>query len=258
MKNDYASRVTSHASLLSPHMRFRLAWFCFLTHVLALGAMLLVIQPGLLVGTEVSRREFIAAHAMAWQIGWVIWMPASLGLVLLFLAWADTLERVKTRHGASLLGVALCFAGVIVDWLNETMLAVLVPSLAAQATTDAFAASLFSWWERYYLATSLGLANGLYSAGGLVLSVLSFRTPGFPRWLAWFSTVAWVAALGISFFGVLGDRGGIFVASAIAFALFMPWILVLGYVWFKRKNPVGSTDAYGRLNEKIRSICSIR
>jgi hypothetical protein len=243
---DHESRITGHSppstTLGLPSLS--LAWFCFLTHVLALGAMLLVIQPGLLVGTEVSRREFIAAHAVAWQISWVIWMPASLGLVLLFLAWADTLERVKTRHpsplrsgdysGASLLGVALCFAGVIVDWLNETMLAALVPSLAAQATTDAFAASLLSWWERYYLATSLGLANGLYSLGGLVLSVLSFKTSGFPRWLAWFSTVAWVAALGISFFGVLGDRGGIFVASAIAFALFMPWILVLGYRWLRK------------------------
>ncbi len=196
--------------------------------------MLLVIQPGLLVGTEVSRREFIAAHAVAWQIGWVIWMPASLGLVLLFLAWADTLES-KTW---GMVGVALCFAGVIVDWLNETMLVALVPTLAAQAATDAFAASLFSWWERYYLATSLGLANGLYSVGGLVLSVLSFKTSGFPRWLAWFSTVSWVAALGISVFGVLGDRGGIFIVSAVAFALFMPWILVLGYGWLRKNRTV--------------------
>src|SRR6185436_4803558 len=86
-----------------------LAWFCFLTHVLALGAMLLVIQPGLLVGTEVSRREFIAAHAVAWQIGWVIWMPASLALVLLFLAWADSLEFKVWGY----LAVALCFAGAI-------------------------------------------------------------------------------------------------------------------------------------------------
>ena len=93
--------------LLPPRSRLILAWFCFLTHVLALGAMLLVIQPGLLVGTEVSRREFIAAHAIAWQIGWLLWMPASLGLVLLFLAWADTLEFKVW----GMVAVGLCFAG---------------------------------------------------------------------------------------------------------------------------------------------------
>jgi len=208
-----------------------LAWFCFLVHVLALGAMLFVIQPGLLVGTEASRREFIAAHATAWQIGWLIWMPASLALVLLFLAWADALEFKVW----GLVAVALCFAGAIVDWLDETMLVGIVPTLAARAASDLFAASLFSWWERYYLAASLGLANGLYSIGGLILSMLAFKTSGFPRWLAWLSAVTWAFSLAISFFGLLNNREGIFVTSTAAFASFMPWILVLGYAWLRQE-----------------------
>jgi hypothetical protein len=233
MKNDHASRVTRHSPLSTvlglPSLS--LAWFCFLIHALALGAMLFVIQPGLLVGTEASRREFIAAHAVAWQIGWLIWMPASLALVLLFLAWADSLEFKVW----GIVAVALCFAGAIVDWLDETMLVGLVPSLAAHAATDAFAASLFSWWERYYLVASLGLANGLYSIGGLSLSVLAFKTRGFPRWLAWLSSATWIASLAIIFLGLLGDRGGIFVTSVAAFALFMPWMLVLGYGWLRKE-----------------------
>lgn len=230
------SRVTSHASLPPSTVlglakrSLSLAWFCFLTHILALGAMLFVIQPGLLVGTEVSRREFIAAHAVAWQIGWVIWMPASLALVLLFLAWADSLEFKVWGY----LAVALCFAGAIVDWLDETILIGIVPTLAARAASEAFAASLFGWWERYYLVASVGLANGLYSLGGLILSALAFKMLGFPRWLAWLSALVWVFSLAMSFFGIWDDRGGIFIVSAVAFTLFMPWILALGYMWLKK------------------------
>ena len=232
MKNDHESRITRHSppSTVLGLPSLSLAWFCFLVHALALGAMLFVIQPGLLMGTEVARREFIAAHPVAWQIGWLIWMPASLALVLLFLAWADTLEFKVW----GMMAVALCFAGAIVDWLDETLLVGLVPTLAARAASEAFAASLFGWWERYYLVASLGLANGLYSVGGLLLSVLAFKTHGFPRWLAWLSAVTWAFSLAISFFGLLNDRGGIFVVSAVAFALFMPWILVLGYVWLSK------------------------
>jgi uncharacterized protein YqjF (DUF2071 family) len=214
-------------SLLSRRTRLALAWFCFIIHVLAVAVMILSLQYGLLLGTAASRRATILALGPLWQLGWFVWMLASLALVLLFIAWADTLEYKVWGY----LAAALCLAGATIDWLDETLLAGVIPGLAA---TDP--SGLFELWEHSYRFVSIGLANGLYTVGGLLLTGLAFKTPGYPRWLAWLGVPVWGFSVLLSAFGFLDVPPGIILASAGIFVFFLPWTLLLGFGWLQKSN----------------------
>ncbi len=217
-------------NFFSRRTRLAIAWFAFSIHVIALAAMLFVLQFGLLLGTTASRLAFITTHVLFWQIGWLGWMLATLSLVLIFLASADVLA-----HKAwGIFAVALCLAGATIDWLNETILIGVIPSLAARAVADSFWLNIFSLWEQYYRVVSIGLANGLYTVGGIILGALAFKTRAFPRWLAWLAVPMWSCSIALSAFGLANDVVGITLASALIFLIFLPWLLLLAYGWLQK------------------------
>jgi hypothetical protein len=214
-------------SFFSRRTRLAIAWFSFSIHLLALAFMLLALQFGVLLGTEESRRATIIQQGAVWQVGWFVWMVASLALVLIFLAWADALEF----RAWGLFAVALCLVGATIDWMDEIVMIGLIPSLA---TREAGALNLFPLWEHFYRLVSIGLANGLYTAGGILLNALAFMTRGFPRWLAWWGVPLWACSIALSAFGLANDPLGITLASVGIFVLFIPWMLLLGYGWLQK------------------------
>jgi len=107
----------------------------------------------------------------------------------------------------------------------------LAPDLAAQFASDAFAASAYALWDRAYVVISMGLANGLYTIGGVILTGLAFKTRGFPKWLASWSTIVWALSFDLSIAALIGDGVLIQIVSALVFIAFLPWVVLMGYGW---------------------------
>lgn len=209
--------------------RLLLAWFCIVVHIFALLAVLLVLRNGIPPGDVATRAAYVAANATAWRIGWVLWLPASLALVLFFAAWADVMPASLKAWGV--LAVALTLAGATIDWVDETFWIALAPDLAARFASDPFAASAYTLWDRAYVVISMGLANALYTIGGIILTALAFKTRGFPKWLAWLGTLVWALSLDLSIAALIGDGVIIQSVSALVFIAFLPWVVLMGYGW---------------------------
>lgn len=215
------------AHYFSPKTRLAFAWFCVSVHVFALLAVLLVLRNGIPPGDLATRAAFVAANATAWRIGWALWLPASLALVLFFAGWADAMPY----RGWGMIAVALTLAGATIDWADEMFWIGLAPGLAARFTADVFAAGAYALWDRAYVVISMGLANGLYTLGGIILTALAFKTRGFPRRLAWFSAIVWALSLDLSIAALIGDGVIIQVVSTLVFIAFLPWVVLMGYGW---------------------------
>jgi uncharacterized protein YqjF (DUF2071 family) len=234
----------------SPRTRLFFAWACVVIHVFALSAVLLVLRNGIPPGEVAVRAAYIAANTTAWRIGWTLWLPASLALVLFFAAWTDVL----TYRGWGILAVALTLAGATIDWADESFWVGLAPDLAARFASDTFAAGAFALWDHAYIVISLGLANGLYTLGGIILTALAFKTPGFPKWLAWFSTLVWALSLDLTIAALIGDGVLIQVVSALVFAAFLPWVVLMGYGWLVQGTRANIPTARTAFGEVVRSI----
>lgn len=208
----------------SPRSRLIFAWACFGVHAFALLAVLLVLQPGIPPGSLATRAAFVAQHALGWQIGWALWLPASLALVLFHAGLADALHA--RLWGWIAVGVTL--AGATIDWADEMVWIGLAPWLAARFATDSFSAGAYALWDRAYIVLSIGLANGLYTIGGIILIALAYRSRNFPRCLARWGAVVWALSIALSIAGLIGDGVMVQVVSALVFAVFMPWLVFMG------------------------------
>jgi uncharacterized protein YqjF (DUF2071 family) len=234
----------------APKIRLTLVWICVCVHIFALAAVALVLRNGIPPGDVAERAAFVAANAAAWRIGWTLWLPASLALVLFFAAWADVMEF----QAWGVIAVALTLAGATIDWADEMVWIGVAPDLAARFAHDAFAAGAYALWDRAYVVISIGLANGLYTIGGIILTALAFKTPGFPKWLAWFGAVVWALSIDLSVAGLMGDGVVIQLASGLVFAAFLPWTVLMGYGWLMQ-NPSGSIPpSRTTFNAAVRSM----
>jgi hypothetical protein len=221
------------ASLFAPRTRQRIAWVCFAVHVLANLVMLTLLIRGIPPGPLDVRRAYVAAHPTGWALGWSVWMLAAASLILLHLAFADTLPR----KGLAFFGVILASAGAALDWGVLGVTALLAPGWAALAEGNSFYADLYAVWDRAFLILSIGLDHGLYTLGGIVLCGIAAETPGFPRWLMRLSALVWGTSLVLALAAFSGQEVWIVPASALTFTLFLPWILLLGYGWLSVSHP---------------------
>ena len=200
------------------------AWACFGVHAIALLAVVLVLQRGIPPGDIATRAAYVAHNALGWQIGWGLWLPASLALVLFHAGLADALNA----RAWGWIAVAITLAGAVIDWVDEMVWIGLAPGLATRFASDAFAASAYTLWDRAYIVLSIGLANALYTMGGIILIALAYRSREFPRWLARWGAVVWSLSIALSIAGWIGDGVMIQVVSALVFIAFMPWLGLMG------------------------------
>lgn len=223
------------------------AWACFGVHAFALLAVVLVLQPGIPPGDIATRAAYVAHNSLGWQIGWALWLPASLALVLFHAGFADVVSHHhvndlsvesdpgKARGAAPLqarawgwIAVSITLAGAVIDWVDEMVWIGLAPGLATRFASDSFAAGAYTLWDRAYVVLSIGLANGLYTIGGIILVALAYQSREFPRWLARWGAVVWSLSIALSIAGIIGDGVMIQVVSALVFAAFMPWLVLVG------------------------------
>jgi hypothetical protein len=163
-----------------------------------------VLAPGTTLSAEADRAAYVRDHLVLWGGGWLLWIVAAVSLILFYGWWT-----ARVRAGAVAFAIALL--GFAADLFAETMLIVLVPERPELARTS-------------FLLTG-GVANSCYTLAG---ALLSLRTPGLRGPFAAWTAAVWLSGGALSAFAFLELPLGIAVSTAVLFALFLPWLLVMG------------------------------
>jgi hypothetical protein len=82
--------------------------------------------------------------------------------------------------------------------------------------------------ERAFTLLSAGAANGLYTVGGIMLTLI---TPGLPKWVRAAMWITWVAGIGMTVSAVANHTPGMVLTSAALFPPFLVWVVWMGARW---------------------------
>lgn len=181
---------------------------CAATNALAFAALALWLRHGTELVPPEDRAKYILDHPFRWRAGWALWMAAAVSL-LGFCAWWAC--RIPSRR-AGVVAVLVTAAGVCCDLSAESL----------------FLAWLPTGLERIQAAGMLltaGMANGLYTLGGIVLTLSS---PGLRGGLRVWASLAWACGILLSVAGFAGSASLCAVSATALFLLFCPWVVVAG------------------------------
>lgn len=194
-------------------------WLCIVTHVAALAALGIWLQPGTLVEPAVQlRAEFVGNHVTAWSAGWAIWMIAAVTITGFYAWWGSFLEARTT----AVVGVILCALGMVGDFSGEGSAILRLVELTS-GNLDAYVNV-----ERRFTLLSPGVANGLYTVGGILLMVV---TPGLPRWIRAAMWITWLAGVAMTAAAIADSAIAIVVSTGVLFPPLLVWIAWMGARW---------------------------
>ena len=161
-----------------------------------------------LVSDPAERVRYITAHTALWRAGWCLWIAAAISLVAFYAWWAGRLHDSPW----AIAGVAVAAAGLVCDIAGESL--------------------LIGWLPRDYaslapIATQLmgAAANGLYTVGGVILTLL---TPGLDRRMRGLTWAVWVSGACVTASTIGGMPLAVAISTTALFALFCLWVLLLG------------------------------
>ena len=159
---------------------------------LACLQMAFILPEGLLgAGNSIAERnEFIQNNLGLWQLGWINWMFAALGLLTFCIMLLPFIPKSEWR----VLGILLVALGIVPDIGAEVIFAFVIPythtidpTLATMQTLELIAVQLTGT-----------LGNGLYNMGGLLLNVLLLTNQRLPRKLILIGLPGWFFGVGLS------------------------------------------------------------
>lgn len=194
---------------LSERLRRLAPYACGSLNALGAAALAFVLRGGSELEPDVAARaRYILEHIGAWRTGWAVWMGAGVSLVAFYAWWGARLPQPVWGLAAT----ALAAVGMTCDW---------------------FAESLFIGWLPRDIETigplgmclSGGVANGLYTIGGVILTLgtRSIRG-GFGVW-TW---VMWASGVAVSVAAFTCSVPFLAAATGVLFVLFCPWCIALG------------------------------
>ena len=211
---------------LGERLRAAAPYACAGLNLLGGAALALVLRPGTeVVPDPLARAAYITQHPLLWRGGWLVWMAAALSLLGFYAWWGG-------RPGLprwALAGFWLAAAGLLFDFLAESLY---IGWLPAQLET----------LQRLGTLLSGGAANGLYTLGGIVLTLATpwaaaaapwaaAATPWRRPWLRALAWAVWVSGLALSASAVLGFVPGLVAAGAALIVFFCPFALLMGTIY---------------------------
>jgi hypothetical protein len=202
---------------VSPRAAARAAFVAAGVHVVAAGAMLVALQPGLPVAGSAlaARPAYVSALPVAWGLGWLVWHAADLALLALYVALAGQWgRRAPLRCGLALL---LAGAGLADDLGAQAIYMGVAPRLGPEAFVVA---------ETVTGVLTGYVANGLYTLAGMLL--VWAGAAEMPRYLVAASLPVWAAGLGLCAASLAGSPAGQFGSVAVLMPTFVGWTLLLG------------------------------
>ncbi len=169
-----------------------LAWANVALHVAGLIVAWFAMQPGSVVVPLAERMAYLAGRPVGWSVGWGIWMLCTL-LLIAFLAVLR--QRLPASPSAiPQIALLLTATGMAVDLLCDVIQIQVLPK-AAGGSPDLFLA-----FERLAFTGGMTVANGLYTAGVLLMNVRLRGLVGSPALLAGWATAAAGLALAVAGF----------------------------------------------------------
>ncbi len=180
------------------------ARFCAAANFLAMVALATVLAPGTPLAEAATRASYVRDHLAVWRGGWLLWIVAAVSLLVFYRWWGR-------RIGAGPAALAIAFVGFAADLSAEALLIAVVPDRPDLARAS-------------FLVTG-GVANGCYTLAGVVLSL---RTPQLRGPLAAWTGAVWLAGAALSAFALVEEPLGVAISASALFALFLPWLLVVG------------------------------
>lgn len=215
-------------------------WVCVSVHAVALVMLAVFLKPGTLVEADpTSRAHYIASHVVAWTIGWSMWILSAVSLVGFYAWWRSRLTPKQTlspaqnrfRSNLATFAVVITAIGMLCDLSGEGALMLLlverIPKLPAGSNPAADLAS-FTKIERAFTLLSAGAANGLYTLGGILLTLI---TPDLPRWIRVAMWVTWAAGIGMTLAALANNTAGMVLSTAVLFPPFLVWVAWMGARW---------------------------
>jgi len=192
---------------------------------LACFNMAFVLRDGLAIGTPfITRALFLSEHTALWQLGWLNWMIAALGLLLFCVYLLDYLPRTPLRRFAILL-VAI---GIGPDIIAEVLFAFVLPPLLQIDQP----AALFMTLEQIAMQLTGTVGNGFYNLGGLLLNLLLFANARIPRLLILAGLPAWLFGLALSVATALQAVLAATFLTGVAMVLSLGWMLAVALLLF--------------------------
>lgn len=183
------------------------AYVCAALNAAAAVALATVLAPGVSLAPTGAHAAYVAEHLGAWRIGWALWIAAALSLLAFFRWWASRIGWSPVARAA----IVIALAGVLADVLAESRLIAWTPGQPFDLDGP--------------LRLSGLVANGLYSVCGLLLTS---RTRGLPAWLVAWTRSVWVLGLALALAAAASSDDASRVLTAALFALFLPWLVVIG------------------------------
>ena len=197
-------------------------WLCVIVHVVALLMMAIVLKPATLIEPDAAiRSSYIAQHVTAWSIGWGVWMAAAASLVGFYAWWGS---KLAARNVATM-AVVLTAVGMAFDFSGEGLL---IFHLVEHATVSPSDYAAFTDVERNFVLLSAGVANGLYTLGGMLLTL---ATPNLPRRVRALMWITWLAGLAMTIAAVMNHVGGMVISTAVLFPPLIIWTAWMGARW---------------------------
>jgi hypothetical protein len=196
-------------SRLGDHIRALAPTACAVTNAVAALALLLVLRQGTEAEPDAAARAtYVAGHLLEWRVGWALWIAAGTSLVAFYAWWAARLQEWPLGLAA----VALATLGLLFDRLGLSLLIGWAPEGLAGAMPLVTLASAV-------------MANGLYVAGGALLTLL---TPSLPLHLRAWAWALWVTGAILSIASLVGWTEGVVAGTAVLFTFLPPWCLLVG------------------------------
>jgi hypothetical protein len=200
-------------------LRAAAPWLCALLNAAAAVALALFLRQGTpVVANLEDRASYIADHSIRWRLGWLLWMAAAVSLASLYAWWAAHLPNKSIGIAAWLIGAA----GVPFDFLIESLFVGWLP-----ADMDGI--------QRASVPMTGGIANGLYTIAGVILTISTPSIRG--RYLFW-AWAVWSSGILLSIASFAGSLHVVAVSTAALMVLFCPWAALLGLHLARIGNPL--------------------
>lgn len=193
---------------------------CFTMHFFARGA--LIVDTPLLV----DRLKYMVEHRTAWQLMWLNWMVAALGLLL----FACMLREFVARNFLSHYALLLMALGIAPDISGECIYAFILPLAYERYDIDLASLQLLEVIAMNLTGT---VGNGFYNVGGLILNTMLLCNTRVPKWVVFAGLPAWPLGIALSVSTALAHYplAEIFTAAAMFWSTV--WILIVSLTLFK-------------------------
>ncbi|MCZ6573410.1 MAG: hypothetical protein O7C98_09630 [Planctomycetota bacterium] len=173
-----------------------------------------VLRHGMQTEPDMSARaQYIRDHATVWYLGWAVWVASALSLLVFYVWWRRRIGRTRLSDAAVLAAIL----GVLCDHTGEG----LFMKLAGESES-------FELYQDLGTALTGGAANGMYTLGGIFLTLATRDLPRGIRLMQW---VTWIAGVAMTGSAIVESVAGLVISGAILFPTFIVWVTWMGLKW---------------------------